>query len=180
MTKTSTILRFIPMRTYVAAVALAITLPAPVMATQSGTAAPVGFQIMCLRNPTECQGGGADRIHLDTATLTHLDRVNRAVNKAITPRADGQVDRWTVGKTVGDCEDYVLAKRARLVADGFPPSAMRIAYVKTSEGEGHAILIVKTDQGDYVLDDLARSLLSLRKSGYQVLSMSGADPLVWN
>jgi predicted transglutaminase-like cysteine proteinase len=82
------------MRTYVAAVALAITLPAPVMATQSGTAAPVGFQIMCLRNPTECQGGGADRIHLDTATLTHLDRVNRAVNKAITPRADGQVDRW--------------------------------------------------------------------------------------
>jgi predicted transglutaminase-like cysteine proteinase len=52
--------------------------------------------------------------------------------------------------------------------------------VKTSEGEGHAILIVKTDQGDYVLDNLARSLLSLRKSGYQVLSMSGADPLVWH
>ena len=85
------------MRIYVAAVALAITLPAPVMATQSGTAAPVGFQIMCLRTPTECQGGGADRIHLDTATLTHLDRVNRAVNKAIKPRTDGQLDRWTVG-----------------------------------------------------------------------------------
>ena len=63
MTNTSTILRFIPMRTYNAAVALAMTLPAPVMATQSGTAAPVGFQIMCLRTPTECQGGGADRIH---------------------------------------------------------------------------------------------------------------------
>ena len=60
------------------------------------------------------------------------------------------------------------------------PSAMRIAYVKTSAGEGHAILVVKTDQGDYVLDNLSRSLLSLRKSGYQVLSMSGADPLVWN
>ncbi len=180
MTKTSTIRRFRPMRAYVAAVALAIMLPVPVMATQSGTAAPVGFQIMCLRNPTECQGGGSDRIHLDTATLTHLDRVNRAVNKAIKPRADGQVDRWIVGKTVGDCEDYVLAKRARLISDGFPPSAMRIAYVKTSEGEGHAILIVKTDQGDYVLDNLARSLLSLRKSGYRVLSMSGADPLVWN
>jgi predicted transglutaminase-like cysteine proteinase len=180
MNKSVAILSFNMARIYVAAVALAIALPAEVMATQSGTAAPVGFQIMCLRNPTECQGGGANRIQMDNATLAHLDRVNRAVNKAIKPRADGRADRWNVGKTVGDCEDYVLAKRARLIADGFPPSAMRIAYVKTSAGEGHAILVVKTDQGDYVLDNLSRSLLSLRKSGYQVLSMSGADPLVWN
>lgn len=159
--------------------ALLIALPLQAKAGENG-AAPVGFQIMCLRNPEQCQGGGSSAVKASQSVLKHLDRVNRAVNRSIKPRSDGAADRWTTGASSGDCEDYVLAKRQRLVADGFAPSALRIAYVNAPSGEGHAVLIVRTDKGDYVLDNLAQSVRKVGATGYQVRTMSGADPLVWN
>ena len=82
--------------------------------------------------------------------------------------------------TAGDCEDYVLAKRHALIASGLPPSALRIAYVVTSAQEGHAILVVKTNDRDLVLDNLSSVVRPLDESGYQIVSMSGSDPLVWS
>lgn len=142
--------------------------------------APLGYQLMCLRSPQECKGGGASSVEASAGVLRTLRQVNAQVNRAIRPANDGRADVWNASGRSGDCEDYVLAKRRALLQAGLPPSALRIAYVKTRGGEGHAILVVKTSSGDLVLDNLDGSVRPLSRSGYRLLSISGADPLNWS
>lgn len=142
--------------------------------------APVGFQVMCLQHPKECQGGGSATVTLTAAVLGKITRVNAQVNDFIRPQNDRVGDVWTVGASAGDCEDYVLSKRRALIKAGLPASSLRIAYVKTWQGVDHAILIVKTDGADLVLDNLATSVMPLRETHYRVIAVSSADPLVWH
>jgi predicted transglutaminase-like cysteine proteinase len=142
--------------------------------------APLGYQLMCLKTPAECKGGGRTTVEGSAQTMAVIKKVNSSVNRSITPRDDGAVDSWGATGSGGDCEDYVLAKRRALIKAGFSPSALRIAYVKTSWGEGHAILVVKTSKGDVVLDNLNGAVRPLSRSGYRIVSMSGANPRNWS
>jgi predicted transglutaminase-like cysteine proteinase len=142
--------------------------------------APLGYQLMCLKSPEQCKAGGAAQIKVSGDVLATLKRVNSRVNRTITPRHDAGADVWTANATVGDCEDYVLAKRAALIKAGLPPSALRIAYVKTRSGEGHAILVVKSNGKDLVLDNLTSSIKPLSQTGYRIISMSTANPVKWS
>jgi predicted transglutaminase-like cysteine proteinase len=165
------------------AIALALSTGVPAIAAQGpqGKAvAPLGFQLLCLRSPEFCRPGGAAEMAMTARLLQTLRQVNRQVNLAIRPRSDGSVDAWTLNTSSGDCEDYVLAKRQKLMSLGLPASALRIAQVRTAKGEGHAILVVHTDQGDFALDNLSPTIRKLGSSGYHVVAMSTADPLVWN
>jgi predicted transglutaminase-like cysteine proteinase len=135
---------------------------------------------MCVKTPAECVGGGQSSVAATAALVRLLHQVNAAVNAAIVPRSDGARDAWQVGVSSGDCEDYVLAKRRALIEAGLDASALRFAYVKTAAGEGHAILVVRTSKGDLVLDNLEAQIRPLEASGYGLVSMSGANPRVWN
>jgi predicted transglutaminase-like cysteine proteinase len=150
----------------------------PVLA--AGKHAPLGYQIMCLRHPEECKGGGAARVSVTNDLMVTLKRVNGQINRQIKPRRDAGPDVWTVGASSGDCEDYALTKRKALIREGVPASSLRIAYVKTRWGEDHAILVVKTSGKDLVLDNLSASIRPLSQTGYRVVSMSGANPLSWS
>jgi predicted transglutaminase-like cysteine proteinase len=162
-----------------AAIALTGTLFAegPVLAASH---APLGYQLMCLKTPAECQGGGASVVQGTDGVLSTLKRVNSQVNHSIHPRNDGAEDVWSVDVSYGDCEDFALTKRRALINAGIPASSLRIAYVKTRRGEGHAILIVKTTDGDFVLDNLNASVRPLSQTGYRIISASGANPMVWS
>jgi predicted transglutaminase-like cysteine proteinase len=146
----------------------------------SKAVAPLGFQVMCLRTPAACKPGGAEEIALTKDILKTLRTVNQRVNSAIRPRRDGRTDTWTLNASSGDCEEFVLAKRQKLMDLGLPSSALRIAQVRTRHGEGHAVLVVRTDQGDIVLDNLTTRLTRLETTGYRLVAMSGANPLSWN
>jgi predicted transglutaminase-like cysteine proteinase len=139
----------------------------------------MGFVVMCVQNPSECKGGGADTIDATNKVMSTLKQVNATVNKRMQPLADAGVDVWTVNATAGDCEDYVLAKRKELVRSGIPPSSLRIAAVKTRDGIGHAVLVVNTTRGQYVLDNLTAAIRPLPQTGYRVVAMQSADPYVW-
>ena len=101
-----------------------------------------------------------------------ITRVNSRVNRAITQRKDqetyGVEEFWATplaaGLSYGDCEDYVLEKRRALMAEGVPAHALSIAVVRTSWGESHAVLLVSTSQGDYVLDNLNPWVLPWEKA----------------
>ncbi|HZY69282.1 MAG TPA: transglutaminase-like cysteine peptidase [Devosia sp.] len=160
----------------IVALALLLTIGVPPTAAAD---APVGFQLMCLKMPQECRGGGKSVIDAEPSTMSLLKRVNLEVNGSIRPKRDGRVDQWSVGVSQGDCEDYVLTKRRLLRKAGLPPSALRIASVKTRAGEAHAVLVVRTTSGDYVLDNLTDAIRPLPKSGYRVSAMSSSDPRVW-
>lgn len=92
---------------------------------------------------------------------TELERVNAEVNGRVGYKADidlyGMPEFWTIAGREGDCEDYALAKRAELLALGWPVEALRLAVCLDEHGRGHAVLTVDTDRGAYVLDN--RSLL---------------------
>lgn len=149
-------------------------------AAQAKSKAPIGFQLLCLKAPSDCKGGGNDVANGGEETLSLLKRINTSVNNAIAPRSDVTVDRWEVGVGAGDCEDYVLAKRRALIKAGLPPSALRIAYVQTQSGEGHAVLVVKTTKGDFVLDNLDGRVRELDQLGYRIVAISGANPRQWS
>jgi predicted transglutaminase-like cysteine proteinase len=167
--------------TAVASVMIAFALAFVVPANAAGTHAPLGYQLMCLKTPQECKGGGKAKVTVTANVMATLKRVNSHVNRTIKPRYDAAgADVWSASATSGDCEDYVLAKRRALIKAGIPASSLRIAYVKTRKGEGHAILVVKTNGKDLVLDNLTATIKPLSQSGYRIISMSGANPRSWS
>jgi predicted transglutaminase-like cysteine proteinase len=149
-------------------------------AAQAGKRAPLGYQVMCLKTPEQCKGGGKAKVDVTSDLMATLKRVNSSVNRSIKPRNDGGADVWSANASSGDCEDYVLAKRAALVRAGVPASSLRIAYVKTKRGVGHAVLVVKTNGKDLVLDNLTATIRPLSQTGYRIVSISGANPRQWS
>jgi predicted transglutaminase-like cysteine proteinase len=91
------------------------------------------------------------------------------------------VEKWSYPDDgYGDCEDYVLLKRRMLLQAGWPREALLITVVRDKKDEGHAVLTVKTDKGDYVLDNQAESIVLWSDTGYRfVKRQSQTDPNMW-
>lgn len=155
----------------VLAAALALTAPA------IAAPAPIAFQYFCRDNPSQCQATSPATVDL-AQTLTLLHSINVSVNRAIRPRLDA-VDQWTLNPEYGDCDDYVVSKRAALIAAGIPAGALRIAIGKT-DGQAHAVLLALTDEGPYVLDNLIDEILPVARSGITISGYSGANPMDWH
>ena len=141
-------------------------------------AAPVGYQSFCYKFARECRGGGASVISYNRKTASILKSVNDAVNRSTKYRAD-KGELWRIAASTGDCEDYALAKRSRLIRAGISAGALRMATARTAKGESHAVLIVKTDKGDFVLDNIRHTIVKRQASGYRYLTIATPDPAVW-
>lgn len=142
---------------------------------------PLSFQMFCAIRPAECRPGGASKIALTEDILNVMQSVNRRVNRSIRPRLDSAgLQQWRINPSAGDCKSYAISKRHELIRAGLPASALRIAYVKTRSGEGHAVLVVKTNNGDLTLDNLTGEIKAFRETGYRLVAMSGADPKRWS
>jgi predicted transglutaminase-like cysteine proteinase len=185
----------------VAAVASAATMTTPAQAAQNAalaepalylavgatTRAPIGWVEFCGENKSDCDGKQTSPrdVVLSPKAWTDLVRVNAWVNEQIKPITDvehwGVVERWNYPNDgYGDCEDYVLAKRRMLIKAGWPREALLITVVRDKKGEGHAVLTVKTDKGEYVLDNQETEVLLWSKTGYRfVKRQSQADQNTW-
>lgn len=148
------------------------------LVTQTAAITPLSMQFFCAKNRSECAGGGNSQVTMSPNLMAVLKQVNGHVNRSIRPERD-TADVWELNPTSGDCEDYVLSKRSALIRQGVSAGALRIAYTHTRRGEPHAVLVVKTSQGDYVLDNLTNSVKTLRASGYNIRSMSSPNPTRW-
>lgn len=147
------------------------------------TAAPFAHVMFCARNPDECNArGDASEVSLSPLADKQLRAVNTSVNRSIRPvdeRPD-QGDVWQVNVKAGDCEDFALTKRDHLVAMGWSAKALRIAVTKTPAGKGHAVLVVKTDRGDLVLDNRMNEIKSWTDTDLRWLMIqSGDNPRIW-
>lgn len=121
---------------------------------------PIGWIEFCADNPRECNvaAGEPRDVVLSNKAWKDLVRINKWVNDTIKPITDmdhwGVVEKWSYpddGK--GDCEDYVLLKRRLLMQAGWPREALLITVVRERSGDGHAVLTVKTDKGEFILDN---------------------------
>ena len=154
---------------------------------KNGSARPVSAWVkFCERFPNECAVDTAEVAVMEmTATLWNaLTAVNRRVNGRVKPMTDrahwGTIDSWDFPDDgVGDCEDYQLLKRRMLVERGLPRRALRMTVVIDELGEGHAVLMARTDRGDYVLDNKINAVLPWERTGYTFIKREGQDGTAW-
>jgi predicted transglutaminase-like cysteine proteinase len=157
------------------------------MTSFGDTLPPIGYVTFCRDHEAECRPGGrfADRVQLTAAKYREIERVNSAVNTAVAPITDfelyGKAEVWAYPSgNKGDCEDYVLAKRRSLIERGFPESTLLITVVRDENNEGHAVLTVRTDKGDFILDNKRRDVMRWADTPYTfVKRQSERNPLVW-
>lgn len=151
------------------------------------TLAPFAHVVFCMRLPTECENSNGPAVaKMDAERMTMLRSTNSAVNRSIRPKSDardrqtGFGDDWELAPVSGDCEDYAITKRHRLISAGWPAGSLRLAVVRTTWGEAHAVLVVKTSEGDLVLDSLTNSIKPFQKSGLRFLKIQSDDnPRLW-
>jgi predicted transglutaminase-like cysteine proteinase len=147
---------------------------------------PYGFVSFCDRSPTECAQGVQEeqRFFASPERLAQLEAINRAVNHEIEPVTDvdhyGVADYWAIPLAKGDCEDYVILKRKRLMAMGWPASALLITVVRDERGDGHAVLTARIVQGDFILDNKTDEIKVWHRTRYDyIMRQSYLHPRHW-
>lgn len=179
----------LPGQRYVLGVGLAVALvfTAPVanasqlMHTGGLTSQPIGHFEFCKSHEAECTVRSPDKgpERMTSKLWRQLLSVNVSVNDSIKPMNDldiyGKDEVWAYPNGLGDCEDYVLEKRRLLMNSGIPASNLLITVVRKPDGEGHAVLTVRTDSGDFVLDNLAGAVRQWDQTGYRYLKRQASD-----
>jgi predicted transglutaminase-like cysteine proteinase len=149
------------------------------------TNAPVGYVDFCDNYSIECLPSGGDTAEaLDEGRWRELQEVNTLANHIVIAATDldyyGKDEVWTLPQTHGDCEDYVLLKRKWLLERGWPTGALLITVVFDEVGDGHAVLLTRTDRGDFVLDNKTDAIRVWYDTPYRfVKRQSIADPNRW-
>jgi predicted transglutaminase-like cysteine proteinase len=156
------------------------------------TRRPIGWHNLCQVQAAECQAGPQQpvKVELSAEARKLLSTVTKLANHTILAQTDDEhyhldrktlIDWWTYPDDgAGDCSDFMLLKRKMLIEAGWPRSAALATVVIDHKGEGHAILTVTTDQGDFVLDNLTDKVLRWDETGYAfVKRQSQEDENVW-
>jgi len=176
------------------AIALAAAVPSQAdandllfVSTGEATRAPIGWVEFCAEHSFECKvTAAAPRdVVLSNKAWADLTRINRWVNDNVKPMTDlehwGVVEKWSYPDDgYGDCEDYVLLKRRMLMEAGWPRAALLVTVVREKNGNGHAVLTVKTDKGEFILDNQEERILLWSETSYRyVKRQSQSDPNRW-
>ncbi|MEL6317184.1 MAG: transglutaminase-like cysteine peptidase [Pseudomonadota bacterium] len=163
---------------------------------------PRAYAEMCERRPELCPsraiGGELDGMRrvlaqtygrdalgvrppeLTSARYREIEQVNLTVNRTIQPVMDSGRDYWSFSSRAGDCEEYVMMKRELLAQLGWPRTALRVTVVKDLNDQYHAVLVVSTQNGEFVLDNLTNQITRVADSPYRfVVSQSARRPGVW-
>ena len=161
------------------------TPPVSFIAAARPTLAPFAHVKFCMQNPAECRkNAGSPVVALTAYRESQLKRINASVNRQLRAESDPLAvdggDLWQVSGNSGDCEDFALIKRKRLIAMGWSPRALRIAVARTGSGEGHAVLVVKTSKGDLVLDNRTSAIRPWKNTDLRWVKIQSPDnPRLW-
>ncbi|WP_291392051.1 transglutaminase-like cysteine peptidase [Devosia sp.] len=159
----------------------------PAFAPAGGvTSIPVGASEFCKAHRSDCKANpnAVAAAALSDKRWNELVDTNNLINAAIIPVTDQDLykvsELWTYPEGYGDCEDFALAKRKALIGLGWNPSTLLMTVVRQPNGEGHAVLMVRTDRGDLVLDNQDGRILLWSQTPYTYLKRQAqADAGQW-
>ena len=157
----------------------------PHLALQQKVDAPAGFEGVCARYAWVCAKSGK-RTTLGQDALSMVSSVNAAINARTREISDQQQYRraeyWALPTaTGGDCEDFALAKKQALIGKGIAPERLLVATVLDRKRAPHAVLVLRTDDRDYVLDNLTNRIKPWQDTGYTFLRMqTPSAPGAWS
>lgn len=152
----------------------------------SGVKPVAAWTKFCEQMPSECSVDNSEPaiITMTPQIWRTIVSVNQRVNAEIRPITDqlhwGVVDRWEFPDDgAGDCEDFQLLKRKLLAERGLPRRAMRMTVVIDELGEGHAVLMIRTNRGDFILDNKTSAVLPWERTGYTYVKREGQANSAW-
>lgn len=156
---------------------VAMTAPASSLSMRAGgvTSQPIGHYEFCQSHRSECATGDRDSgpAKITTFGWTVVREINATINREIAPMTDkdlyGKDEHWAYPQSAGDCEDFVLLKRRKLIEHGFSSTDLLITVVRKPDGEGHAVLTVRSTEGDFVLDNLDNDVKLWTETPYRYL-----------
>ena len=141
---------------------------------------------LCRQSPAECAFDPAEPETIANTPEARelIQAVNSYVNRTIVPITDpnyrGVADRWEYPtEGLGDCEDYQLLKRKLLVEAGLPKRALLMTVVINQQGEGHAVLTVRFDREDLILDNQTNAILRWDRTGYEFIKREALTRTGW-
>ena len=144
----------------------------------SAVVAPSGARGLCQTTPWACSVSSSTKA-ISATDLPTLNKVNRSINRKVRSVSDiaqfNVEEKWSLPTARGgDCEDFALLKKHELIRLGYPAQSLLIATVLDKKRRGHAVLIVRIQTGDLVLDNLTNSIKVWKETGYVFLRMQ--DP----
>ena len=152
------------------------------MHTGGRTTQPVGHYEFCQKLPQECNERTPKQapIELTRKLWATIVSVNNSVNTRITPRTDmemwGKEEVWSYPDNgLGDCEDYALEKRRELMNIGVPAGDLLMTVARQPNGDGHAVLTVRTSLGEFILDNLQPKVLAWTDTDYTYLKRQSTE-----
>lgn len=151
------------------------------METTGFTTQPIGHYDFCKAKPRECQksAGRKSPETLTRAMWSSIVNINNKVNTTVRPLTDmeiwGREEVWSYPGAVGDCEDFVLLKRSMLMDAGISPANLLVTVVRQANGDGHAVLTVRTDRGEFILDNLVGEIRDWRDTEYEYLKRQSSE-----
>ena len=181
--------------------------PTRFMTVGAAATPPSGHRQFCRDHPKECHPPAASvgqrgkaglaaaapaPVALTTAMILSIAAINTAINASVRPQSDmalyGVEEHWAYpivtadGKTAGDCEDYVLLKRRVLSEiDGIALGDLLITVVRRRDGQGHAVLTLRTTKGDFILDNLDWRIRDFADTPYRYLKRQDpVNPAAWS
>lgn len=191
--QTSTLMRGAMSRSLLALSAAVMLIgAAPVAAGQDAflkarmpVSSPAGANGLCQRYAWACQRATAAPVPVSGNQLDYAISLNRQINRQVRSISDlaqyGVEEHWALPTARGgDCEDFALLKKKRLIEAGLDPQMLLIATVLDRRRNAHAVLVMRTARGDFVLDNLRDDVLHWSRTGYTYLRMQDpADPRRW-
>jgi predicted transglutaminase-like cysteine proteinase len=149
--------------------------------------APMAHARFCIQYPEDCKvrrmAFRRNRVALTPKLWAELTKVNTEVNRRIVPERNDQGlagEKWLVSPVRGDCNDYAVTKRHELLARGWPSRALLLAEVVVPSGEHHLVLVVHTNEGDFLADNLNANIRPWFQARYRwVRVQSPRNPLFW-
>ncbi len=166
--------------------AYAASLPNSFIIATKSVAAPIGFAGVCERYSWACISRSASaKSYSADQKLRLASRVNLSVNRTVREVSDNRQYRvsehWALPtRRGGDCEDFALLKKKNLMALGVPAEKLLIATVLDRKRRPHAVLVMRTAGGDFVLDNLTNKIKPWKETGYSFLRMQSPEaPSRW-
>lgn len=149
--------------------------------------APMAHAMFCVKYPRDCEvrkiAFRGRKLEMTPQRLADLNAVNMMVNRGISPERNLfgiTAEKWIIAPVSGDCNDYAVTKRHELLARGWPSRALLLAEVAIPSGEHHLIVVVRTAEGDFVLDNLNANIKPWSKLPYHWVRMQAPfNPKFW-
>ena len=151
------------------------------------TLAPMAYSVFCVKYPKECEvrkiAFRGTKLELTAERMAELSEINLKVNRNIKyePNTQGLAgEKWLISPSTGDCNDYAVTKRHQLLERGWPSRALLLAEVVTRSGEHHLVVVVRTRQGDFVMDSLNSTIRPWAHTPYRWARVqSPSNPKFW-